>query len=213
MPFQSDEQRKAAFANMKNRRGGGGSHKKPPKPGNQNNGSNGNPAYGFGAVGYAGNFTAGLPNYANWYGSLSNTTQTPHTTSPGSNMPSGYGVTQHIDQDLLTREQFYYLRNKYGTLWTSYYDIMRGIVPESGQILSPQGTPGQLNMTAFIMATMPSDLLRDAPLTYAGNYPGYALGNADDAVYDQYLKDRKAPTRNRWTMSPQDFVSSFTEHP
>jgi len=80
MPFVSDEQRKAAFARMGGRSnygGGGGNSGGPtaPTPGT-------NPQYGMGAVGYAGNYTSGLPSYANWYNSLPNTTGAPPTMSP-----------------------------------------------------------------------------------------------------------------------------------
>jgi hypothetical protein len=106
MPFVSDEQRKAAFANM--RRGGnyggqGGNKPKTPKTPKrkQTPKTQGNPAYGLGAVGYAGNYTQGAPSWSNWYNNLPNTTAAPPALAPsGSNM-GGYGSIPQGSFDLV----------------------------------------------------------------------------------------------------------------
>lgn len=160
MPFVSDEQRKAAFANMHRGGGGGGGNaprhgstkppktpkpKKPKKPKVNNYGQ-----YGTGN-GYAGNFTAGLPNYSNWYQSLPNTTQNPPLTQSGSSMPGGYSSNVQI-VDFLTAEQFYGLRSEEQSLWSAYYDIfVRQRDPDDGGFLQPPGTPGTITIAASML--------------------------------------------------------------
>jgi len=91
MPFANDEQRKAAFAHMKggSRRGSGSGHfrsnydntsprppktPRPKKPKTPRAPKSTTVSYGNGAVGYAGNYTVGLPNWSNVYQMLPNTT-------------------------------------------------------------------------------------------------------------------------------------------
>jgi len=97
MPFQSDDQRKAAFARMHGH-GSGGSTPKPPKPPKPPKYKPPKPPKNW-QVGYGGNYTEGLPSWSNWYTSLPNTTGAP--LAPAGSGMGGYGTIPAGSFDLV----------------------------------------------------------------------------------------------------------------
>lgn len=101
--------------------GGSGSAPRPPRSprpsgssssnggGQTNSGGQSNPDYGVGAVGYAGNFTAGAPDYSNWYTNLPNTTQVITNSQPWSLIPTP-------EDDALDAEWDYYYDHRFDFL-------------------------------------------------------------------------------------------------
>ena len=62
--------------------------------------------------------------------------------------PAGGGIAEveYPNYNLLTYEEFYALRYAEGTIWTAWYDIFRGISPQTGEWQPPLGTPGQMTL-------------------------------------------------------------------
>lgn len=131
--------------------GGGTSSPRPSKgrkPKTTSTPSNYNNAGNF-AVGYAGNYTQGTPNWSNWYNNFPNVQGMP--SLPEGLAPSGAFTIFNG----LTPEQFYDLQWDAHSgidfwIWSINLVLAEGIDPASGGIQAPLGTPGQLTLSSII---------------------------------------------------------------
>lgn len=180
MPFQSDEQRKAAFANMRkgggSSGGGGGSKspktpkqpKAPKQPGTPSPGIPDNNSYMPGPS----------PAPSDW---ATPNTESDYLGSYGDSNP-GMGAGQGPYEQIfsLTPEQAIALYAQETSLGMGLYNLLvYGIDPMSGQAVLPYGTPGQLKDPISIDPSGPaweyhfgasfnSDGTVDNPATYGG---------------------------------------------
>lgn len=90
-----------------------------------------------------------------------------------------------VNFEALTREQFYQLRWQNTTVWTAFYDIARGIVPQSGARLAPFGTAGTLMIPNPFAPPGHSDNFFGGELAKLPSV--YTTQPTDDQVYDAYI--------------------------
>lgn len=80
------------------------------------------------------------PDYSNWY------KPKPHFQEPVYYVGGARGMIREPEYTdfPMTRAEFYAIRYANTGIWTTLFDIARGIDPRTGQRLPPLGTPGQL---------------------------------------------------------------------
>jgi len=203
MPFKNDEQRKAAFARMKDKKGGGGGTKPPTTPGGSGGGNSWNPGTGMFDIlnpeGWGNNHPfkpngPGIPgqpagSYIGTGGAIYATPGSDWFTAvqgaPNYGQYSGApGVGPYITPVF---EQF----QPAETLWGALYLIANGVDPDTGNMIAPQGTPGTLKFGAGTAWTSFQDEQEAAGrLSGTGVYGGFGA-----TLPSQYTG--LAPNRNR----------------